>query len=150
MYTDETVLLYGEYFWSKCKTRTKNLKRNFSLTANWPLNQLCLLRYANDREEGRWLKLPFNSTVHCFTFNRNWLQMKPLILVTVPKFGNNHSVSSWLWAWHQCCVQIPELYIFNLNVFIYLYSPISQICLKGPYNLYSSTQQPLSVDPRFG
>lgn len=78
LYLDGTVCahVWWIFFWSKCRTWTKNLKRNFSLTANWPLNQLCLLRYANDREAERWLKLPFNSTVHCLTFNTNWLQKK--------------------------------------------------------------------------
>lgn len=58
------------FYWCKCRTWTKILKRNFSLTANWPLNQLFLLRYANDREAERWLKLPFNSTLHCLTLDK--------------------------------------------------------------------------------
>lgn len=48
----------------------KDSEKNFSLTANWPLNQLFLLRYANDREAERWLKLPFNSTLHCLTLDK--------------------------------------------------------------------------------
>lgn len=58
------------FYSCKCRTWTKILKRNFSLTANWPLNQLFLLRYANDREAERWLKLPFNSTLHCLTLDK--------------------------------------------------------------------------------
>lgn len=47
-------------------------KENFYLTAKWPLNQCCLLRYANDREAERWLELPLTSTErYCYCRRRN-------------------------------------------------------------------------------
>ena len=60
MTADETAVWW--IFLVQTQNMNKESERNFSLTANWPLNQLCLLRYANDREAERWLKLPFNST----------------------------------------------------------------------------------------
>lgn len=104
LYIIETVWahVWWFFFWSKHRTWTKNLKRNFSLTANWPLNQLCLLRYANDREAERWLKLPFNSSVHCFTFNTNWLQMKEShwFLIPVPKVAVSYHHSQLIILFH--------------------------------------------------
>ena len=98
----------------------KESERNFSLTANWPLNQLCLLRYANDREAERWLKLPFNSTVHCFTFNKEKKKEKDLpadegellILITVPKvtISYHQDVSSSFLS-----VLFPVLYMIQFS-----------------------------------
>lgn len=96
------------FYSCKCRTWTKILKRNFSLTANWPLNQLFLLRYANDREAERWLKLPFNSTLHCLTLDKkNWLQMKE----SCRNVQSPHQSIS-----HPYCVHLWDVGFISLNL----------------------------------
>lgn len=128
------VFFYFIFFGCKCRTPTNNLERKFSTTANWPLNQLCLLRYANDREAERWLKLPFTSTLHCFPFSTKKKTVDDCRWTRgAESFNCSQSCdesppSHRYCVWHQCCIPVPAYRLkYCSTLFVQLVQQMSKV-----------------------